>query len=311
MIRDMWDEKYRPKTINEYITQNDDLKEMLDKWLAIKIIPHLLLSGHHGTGKTSLAYMLKSELEIDDFDFLKLNGSSDNSIDVMRGRVLNFISGMAVSGDFKIVFIDEADRLSIPALDFLKNAIEDNASNARFILTTNKSYKIPNELKSRFTEIKFDGPNKIAMTERFIQILAAEKVKIKSLELVQEYVDAHYPDFRQLLLAAERNVRDGRLIPWNEMASDSTEFMVKIIEHLETDNWIAAREYLSKNVPDDKWEECYRFLYDYLGNIGKFEKDVKKWKVGIIVIGDHLYKHGFVADAEINFAACLARLSEI
>lgn len=310
MPKEMWDRKYRPKNVSGYITQNESQKELIEKWVSEKSIPHLLLAGHHGTGKTSLAYMLKNELDIDDFDFLDINASDDNSVDVVRTKIKSFISGMPVASEFKIVFLDEADRLSAGAQDSLKSMIEEYSHSVRFILTCNKPHKISNEIQSRILRLNFTGPDKISMTERFIEILAAEKIKIKSLELVQEYVDACYPDFRQLLVKAQESIKDGRLVALGDNVSDTTEFMIKIIGFLEADDWASSREYLSKNIPDDKWDECYRFLYEYLHDIGKF-KDQKKWKAGIIVIGDHLYKHSFVADAEINFAACLARLSEI
>lgn len=276
-----------------------------------KNIPHLLLHGHRGTGKTSLAYLIKAELEIDDIDFLKINASDENNVDVVRSKIKNFISSMAMSSEYKLVFLDEADYLSGNAQGILRSMMEEYVDNARFILTCNKPHKIIPELKSRCTEIQYSTLDRDAMTLRFAQILKKEKIKIDDLDIIDEYVSHCYPDFRKLLVVAQGSVKNGKLQPFKDnVTTDTTEHMVMIVDFLEKDNWEQARTYLSENISDDKWEECYQFLYTYLHEIGKF-KNITKWKAGVVVIADHLYKNAFVADSEINFAACLIRLSEI
>jgi replication factor C small subunit len=310
MAKQPWDMKYLPSTVDEYIFQNAAQKETIIKILEDKTFQPLILSGHRGTGKTSLAYLIKSEYGIEDSDWLKINGADENDIGTVRVKVKSFVSSMAMSFDFKIVFIDEADRLSASAQDALKGIMEEYKENARFIFTTNKPHKIIPELKSRCFEIEFPSLDREEMTFKFATILQKEKINVTDLEILDEYVNNCYPDFRKLLITAEQSVRKGTLPPMSNVVSDTTEFMVTAIEFIESDNWEAARTYLAANVPDDRWDECYRFLYDYLHELGKF-KDTKKWKSGIVIIADHLYRHGFVADAEMNFAACLIRLSEV
>ncbi len=310
MTKEIWDRKYLPSKASEYIFQNSSHQELISKFINEKTFPHLLLSGHRGTGKTSLAYLLKSELHIEDIDFLKINASDENNVDTVRSKIKDFISSMAMSGDFKIVFLDEADYLSAAAQAILRNMMEEYSDNAKFILTCNKPQKIIPELKSRCLEIKYDALDKDEMTIRFGVILKNEKVKISDLDLLDEYVNSCYPDFRKLLITAQHGVKDGVLQPFHNMLSDTSEYMVKVIGYIESDDWVSARTFLAENVPDDKWEECYRFLYDYLHEIGKFTTQ-KNWKAGIVIISDHLYRHAFVADPEMNFAACLIRLSEV
>jgi DNA polymerase III delta prime subunit len=314
MLDTVWDIKYRPKKISDYIFKNEEQQKTIEEWVKQKNFPHLFLNGHRGTGKTSLANMLANECGVDpdDFDYMKINAADDNSVDIIRTRVKNFISGMPVSGDFKIVVLDEFDFFNQNAQKVLCGFMEDPdyAQTVRFILTSNRMHRILPEILSRCHRIDFEAPDKIKMTERFIKILATEKIKIPNLETVQEYIDVYYPDFRSVLIKGYASSKTGTLVPIGNVVSDTTEFMVRIVSHIEEDNWIAARLFLAENVPDDKWDECYRFLYDYLQDIGKF-KDKKKFMQGIVVIADHLYKHAIVADPEINFAACLARLSEI
>jgi len=310
MAKEVWDRKYLPKSVDEYIFQDDNQKEIILKILEEKNFQHLLLSGHRGTGKTSLAYLIKQEFGLDDVDFLKINASDENNIDVIRTKIKGFISSMAMSGEFKIVFLDEADRLTPSAQDSLKSMMEDYSDNARFILACNRPHKIVPELKSRVLEIEYKALDKDEMTLRFAKILKKEKIHVQDLDIIDEYVNNCYPDFRKLLITAQFSVKDGVLPPFKSALSDTSEFMVRAIDFIENDDWKSAREYLASNTPDDKWEECYRFLYDYLHEIGKFTDD-KKWKAGIVIVADHLYKHAFVADPEMNFAACLIRLSEV
>jgi replication factor C small subunit len=311
MSKQLWYTKHTPKTIEEYIFKNEDTKTQILSYFENKDIPHLLLHGSAGTGKTSLAFLIKEIFQMDDADFLVINGSDENNVDTMRSKVQNFISAMPLSFDYKIVFVNEADGLSAGAQKILRGKIEDYSDNARFIFTCNYPNNLTPELRSRFTPIKFDSLDKEEMLMRFATILKKEKVKIDSLDVLDEYVDNCYPDFRVLLTTAQAAVRNNKLMPFSSAnLTAASEHMLGIVEFITNDQWDKARTYLAENIPDNKWEDCYKFLYDYLHEIGKFT-DTKKWKAGIVVIADHLYRHSFVADREINFASCLIKLSEI
>ena len=308
-VSDPWELKYLPKSVDEYIFQSDYQRRIVDKILEDKDFTKLLLSGHHGTGKTSLAYMLKHELGVDDIDFLKVNASKNTSKSFIETKVDQFVSVMPMSSPFKIVFFDEADRLSPEAQDALKGVMDESMENARFIFTCNQPRKIIDPIKSRCVQIEYKSLDKDEMLFRFASILKAEKVKLDE-KVINEYVDNCYPDFRQLLLCAQASVKDGVLQTFEASVSNTAEFMVSIIDHIETGNWTAARTFLATHVPDDGWEGCYTFLYQYLHEIGKF-KDDDKWAAGIVTINDYLYRHQMVADPELNFAAFMIKLSEI
>lgn len=312
MALEKWDIKYRPKHISEYIFHNQNYEEKVKTWIKDKEFPDLLLYGQTGSGKTSLAYLLKSELNIDDYDFLHINASKENSIDTVRGKIDNFISGMPVSSFMKILLLDEFDYFTPNAQASLRGIIEDEryASYLRIIFTCNYPQKIIPALHSRCLTMEFSAPDKLAMTERFISIFNAEGIKLGNLDRIKEWVNQYYPDFRHLIISAQNAVKEGILQPFDDVVFDTTEFMVHILDYLEKNNWIEIRNYLSQHVNDNQWDSCYKFLYDYLHDIGKF-KDTMKWKKGIITISDHLEKHTRVADPEINFTACLIKLSEI
>lgn len=309
MAKELWDKKYIPKQLKDYIFQNNEQQEMIYSFIQNKSFNHLILAGRAGTGKTSLAYLLKNELCIDDMDFLKVDASEQSGKDIIINTVDSFINTIPISNDFKVVLLDEADRLSTAAQDALKGMMVEHSDNARFILTCNQPHKIIAPLYSRCIRIDYDQLNKDQMTMRFAHILKNEKIET-TIEIIDNYVEKCYPDFRHLLLTAQASVREGILKEFNETITETTEFMVKALDFIEQNDWQKARNYISANMPDDKFLECYKFLSDYLHGIGKFQEDTK-WKAGYIIIADHQYRHAFVADPEINFTACLIRLSEI
>ncbi len=307
MSKELWETKYRPTSVDEYIFQNEKHKELVTKFIKDGFIPHLLLSGHRGTGKTSLVTVLKAELEIDDMDYLVINASDENNIDTIRNKIKNFISTYSMS-KFKLVLLDEADWLTLNAQAALRHMMEEYADNARFILSCNRGHKIMAELKSRCFEIVFKKMNKDDMLERLAVILSKEKVKA-SMDTLSEIVSAAYPDMRKAVQLLQNNVVDGVLQPPSDF-DPIMEVNVRIVGALEQKDFASIREIISGGLSDDDWEQMYTFLYTYLDGLDNF-KDSKKWKSGIVIIADHLYKHSMVADPEINAMAMFIRLCEV
>lgn len=307
MSKELWETKYRPKRVDEYIFQNDKHKELITKFIKEGYIPHLLLNGHRGTGKTSLVSVIKNELEIDDMDYLVINASDENSVDTMRNKIKNFISTYSMS-KFKLVLLDEADWLTLNAQAALRHMMEEYADNARFILSCNRGHKIMPELKSRCLEILFKRMSKDDMLERLAIILVEEKVEA-TMDALNAIVDAAYPDMRKAVQLLQNNVTDGVLQPPAEF-DPVVEVNLKLVSALEAKDVTEIREVISVGLSDDDWEQLYTFLYTYLDQIENF-KESKKWKAGIVILADHLYKHSVVADPEINAMAMFIRLCEV
>jgi len=305
--RKLWTEKYRPKTIDEYVFHDATQEQILRGMLKDDSIPHLLLSGIQGSGKTSLAKILITELGIDDSDMLLINASSENSVDVMRDKITSFVTSLAY-GKFKVVVLDEADYISLAGQAAMRNLMETYEDNARFILTCNYENKIQPAIKSRCQQFRFKAPDKDYVTEFIAKILIDEKINF-SLPSLDRYVTVGYPDIRKIINLVQQNSIDGELLD-GALENEAGDYKFALLDYVGRDKWNEARATVCGTVAGEEWEEVYRFLYENLNTSPKFD-DVNKWEAGIIIIADHLYKHGITADPEINAAAMFIRLSQI
>lgn len=203
----LWEFKYAPKTFDEYIC-SDEVKKLITEFKAMGEVPTLLLTGIQGSGKTTFAKLVSNEL---DMEMLYINGSCENSIDIIRDKVMQFATSHSFMGGKKLIVIDEADRLSggrgassgsNPAQDALKVIVEEVESNARFIFCTNNPQNIIAPLKSRCRIIEFvNEKNQSIMVQSFkrmVHILTQENVPFDKATIA-EYVKMVYPDMRKLI----------------------------------------------------------------------------------------------------------------
>ena len=129
-MQELWVEKYRPKTVDQYVFRDDHQRKQVHQWLKEKTIPHLLFSGTAGIGKTTLAKVLLNELQVNDLDVIEINASRTNSVDEVRTRIINFVQ-MIPFGEFKVVLLDEADYLSPNAQAALRGVMEEYHTTSR------------------------------------------------------------------------------------------------------------------------------------------------------------------------------------
>ena len=305
--RKLWVEKYRPTTIDEYIFHDKALQSAITKMLADKSIPHLLLSGVQGSGKTTLSQILVRELDIDDTDVLVINASDENSVDTIRDKIKGFISTYAM-GEFKVVCLEEADYITLAGQGVMRSMMEEYADVARFILTCNYENKIIPAIKSRCQHFRFKAGDKLDITEYAAGVLMAEKVKF-DIGSLDKFVAIGYPDIRKIVNLLQQHTNEAGVLqlPQQDEAGD---YKFKLLDCIARDKWLDARLLCCENVVAEEWEEVYRFLYENLEKAPKFT-DKNKWESGIVIIADHLYKHGIVADPEINAAAMFIRLTQV
>ena len=101
-LKALWVEKYRPQSVEDYLFQDKTQEKAILNMLGEQSIPHLLLSGVAGTGKTTLSKMLVNSIGLDPTDVLTINASDENSVDTIRDKIKSFITTFAM-GPFKLV----------------------------------------------------------------------------------------------------------------------------------------------------------------------------------------------------------------
>lgn len=313
-----WSMQYRPDTIEDYLFPSDDVKRRVEGFIATGSLPHLFLYGPPGTGKTTLALLLKKYMNIHDMDYMKIDGSKENSVDVMRNKIDEFVKLTPMSDTgYKMVYIDECDYLSPSAQATLRTMMEDRADTVTFILSCNYPHKIMKELKSRTSEgmIEFKALDRSDMCVRVVDILARNGVKCETdddFNIIEDVLNNTYPDFRAFIDKVHARVSNGKLVTTSVEEDKSIGDKVELLESIgkEKANWDSIRNSVSGNISDDEFMEYFRFFYEYLEDVDKF-KDVNKWKAGIVTIADSMYKHSLVTDKEINFMAMLIKLHGI
>lgn len=303
----LWVEKYRPSSVQDYVFVDDRQRSQVLGWIKDESIPHLLLSGEAGTGKTTLAKVLIKELDIQDFDVLEINASRENSVDVVRDRILGFIQTMPF-GKFKVVLLDEADYLTPAGQAALRNDMEAYHHNVRFILTCNYAHRIIPALKSRCHEFHITKTDRTEFTARAATVLVAEEVQF-DLDTLDNYVAATYPDLRKCLNQLQVNSTTGTLLPVQNSTSDGDALLVEVTELFKAGKILEGRQQLLQflSFNPGRIEDIYRWMYQ---NLELWGKDQPRKDAAIITIRNGLANLSLVGVPEISLAATMIELTQ-
>ena len=305
LMKELWTEKYRPKTLDQYVFRDEHQKKQIQTWVKDKSIPHLLFSGNAGIGKTTLAKILLNELQVNDLDVLEINASRTNSVDDVRAKIVNFVQ-MIPFGDFKVVLLDEADYLSPNAQAALRGVMEEYHTTARFILTCNYPNRVIPALHSRCQGFHIERVDQTEFTARVAEILMKEGVT-PDLETLDTYVKATYPDLRKCINMVQMNAQNGMLLKPEKSDMGESDYKLQMVELFKVGKITEARKLVCSQVRPDEVEDIYKWMYD---NITLFGDETRQEKA-ILIIKQGLVDHTLVGDPEINLAATMIRLQNI
>lgn len=306
MSKSLWVEKYRPKTVADYVFRDGHQQSQINQWIKDQSIPHLIFSGSAGIGKTTLAKVLINELGIEEYDVLEINASRTNSVDDVRDKITNFVQ-MIPFGPFKVVLLDEADYLSPNAQAALRGVMEEYHETARFILTCNYPNRIIPALHSRCQGFHIEKVDQTEFTARVATILVNENVEF-DLDTLDTYVKVTYPDLRKCINMVQQNSSNGTLASAESSDAGQADWKIEMVQLFKAGKIQAARKLVCSSARPEEMEDIYRWMYD---NLELFGKDEESRDQAVLVIKQGLVDHALIADPEINLAACLIKLARL
>jgi DNA polymerase III delta prime subunit len=299
----LWVEKYRPSKLVDYVG-NEHLKSKVENYLETGEIPHLLLYGKAGTGKTTLAKLIIKSIEC---DYMIINASDENNVETVRNKVKNFASSMGFK-PFKIIILDEFDYMTPGAQAILRNLMETFSAHCRFILTCNYVEKVIAPIQSRCQSFQIVPPTKKDVAMQISKILKSEEIEFEVRDLVP-IIDAAYPDIRKVINTCQLNSIKGKLKVdvQNLLEND---YKIKIIEILSSNDdkrnkYMKVRQALIDSKVTD-FTDLYTMLYDKVDEYGG-----ENTANVILLLGDGVSKSAVAIDKEIIAAATLIQILNI
>ncbi len=296
----LWVEKYRPNKLEDYVG-NEHLKEKVAGYLETGDVPHLLLYGKAGTGKTTLAKLIVNSV---DCDYIIINASDENNVDTVRNKVKNFASSMGFK-PFKVIIMDEFDYMTANAQAILRNLMETFSKHCRFILTCNYVEKVIEPIQSRCQSFQIVPPTKKDVAIQMSKILKAESIEFDPKNLVP-IVDASYPDIRKIINTCQLNSIKGKLKVdvQNLLEND---YKMKIIDILKSNDdkrnkYMKIRQALIDSRATD-FTDLFTLLYE---KVDEYAGDNTSGV--ILILGDGVAKSAVAIDKEIPAASTLIQI---
>ncbi len=299
----LWVEKYRSQTLEDYVG-NEHLKQKIRDYIESGDVPHLLLFGKAGTGKTTLAKLIVNSINC---DFMILNASDENNVDTVRNKVKSFASTIGFK-DIKIVILDEFDYMTPQAQAILRNLMETFSKHCRFILTCNYVEKIIDPIQSRCQTFQIIPPTKKDVAVQISKILTEERIQFELKELVP-IVDSSYPDIRKIINTCQLNSSKGVLKIDSSSISDA-DVRVKIIDILKSkddkrNRYVNLRQAVADSRIQD-FTELYTHLYEKVNDYA-----VGNTSAVIMILAQGQYKDAMIVDKEICFMATLIEINDV
>ena len=296
----LWTEAYRPSTLDGYVG-NEHIVGKVKVYIESGDVPHLLLYGQAGTGKTTLAKIIANNV---DADVMYINASDENNVETVREKIKNFASTIGFR-KWKICILDEADYLTANAQAALRNLMETFSKTTRFILTCNYVEKIIDPIQSRCQVFGIEPPSKADVAKRMVSILQEREVTFDNKDIVT-VVNNGYPDIRRILNMCQNHTVDG-ILKLDEHSIVQANYMTKLLDILnnESDKKECFKQ-IRQLINDSKVRDftaLYRFLFDEIDTYAKGHM-----ASCILIIAETQYQDSFAVDKELHVMAMMVKL---
>lgn len=289
MNEELWEFKYKPQVFDDIIL-SEDIKPHLQK--ALDEMPNMTLAGPPGCGKGTFMDVLVNTVKP---EVMRVNGSDTNGVDDIRDRVKPFAQAAGFDGVMKLMYINEADRLSLHAQDMLRDLIEQVQDITRFVLCCNYPERLTKELKSRCPLIMFPDPPIKEIVLKSVDILKKEDITFNNVDVIN-LVKSTYPDIRHTINMLKFNCHDGKLSSKLNIVSVN-EVYAEVLSAMKSGDPGNVRKVLRSNPID--YTKLYTFLYNAL--MDTKEQVFKNDFIAIAEVAEGAYRDDVVAIKEINF----------
>ena len=293
---ELWVEKYRPTTLEEYVG-NETIKNKIADYLKQGSIQNLLFHGVAGTGKTTLAKLIAKNLNC---DLLYINASDERGIDTIRDKIIPFASSMSFN-DVKIVILDEADFITPQAQATLRNTIESCSKTTRFIFTCNYLERIISPLQSRCQTFEITPPSKGDVLDTLKNILANEGIEANE-SIAMKVIDTHYPDIRKIINTIQGSIVEGQ-IKIDDNSLKNSQLGGLVVDALIRKAKLSEIRQILADSGSREFDDLFKYIYDKSSTLfGDREGEA------ILIIAKYQYEYTFVLEKEICVAAMLNKL---